>query len=477
MIFNSIIYFLFLGCSLLLYYSIPPKFRNYLLIVLSAIFYMYVKVEYIFIILFIILANYLLGIAIEKAANKDKRFIYLHLSLLVNLGILIFFKYWNFLIRNVLDLMGLFSVKSTVNIPFSEIILPLGLSYYIFQTIGYILDVYRGSIHAEKSITQFSLFTLFFPKLLVGPIERANHFLPQLKKNIYFDKENITEGAKRIAWGLFKKLVVADRIAIYHTTVMASTENQSGGTILLACILYTFQVYADFSGYTDMALGTARMFGFDLMENFKRPLLAKSISDFWRRWHISLSSWVNDYIFNPIVLKRRDWGIWGVFYGLVISFVVIGIWHGAAWNYVLFGFLQAIAMIYEVITRKTRKRISKKMNVFIYNNLSILFTFSFVTFSLIIFQSATFIDASHIIKRIFTNPGPLFYDKPSTLIFMIIGCAMMLFVDIDKEYKLFNFSLFSNSHWVVQQVSYALLLIYILLAGVFDGGQFIYFSF
>ena len=438
---------------------------------------MYVKVEYIFIILFIILSNYQLGISIEKAENKDKRFIYLNLRLFVNLGILIFFKYWNFLIRNLLDLMGLFNFKSTVSIPFSEIILPLGLSYYIFQTIGYILDVYRGSIHAEKSITQFSLFTLFFPKLLVGPIERANHFLPQLKKDIYFDKENITEGAKRIAWGLFKKLVVADRISIYHATVMGSTENQSGGTILLACILYTFQVYADFSGYTDIALGTARMFGFDLMENFKRPLLAKSISDFWRRWHISLSSWVNDYIFNPIVLSKRDWGIWGVFYGLVISFVVIGIWHGAAWNYVLFGFLQAIAMIYEVITRKARKKISKKMNAFIYNNLSILFTFSFVTFSLIIFQSATFIEATNIIKRIFTNPGPLFYDKPSTLLFMIIGCAMMLLVDIDKEYKLFKFSLFSNSNWAVQQVSYALLLIYILLAGVFDGGQFIYFSF
>ena len=438
---------------------------------------MYVKVEYIFIILFIIFVNYLLGIAIEKAENKNKRFIYLNLSLLVNLGILIFFKYWNFLIRNLFDLLGLFNFKSTVSIPFSEIILPLGLSYYIFQTIGYTLDVYRGSIHAEKSITQFSLFTLFFPKLLVGPIERANHFLPQLKKDIYFDKENITEGAKRIAWGLFKKVVVADRISIYHATVIGSTEHQSGGTILLACVLYTFQVYADFSGYTDIALGTARMFGFDLMENFKRPLLAKSIDDFWRRWHISLSSWVKDYIFNPIVLRKRYWGIWGVFYGLVISFVVIGVWHGAAWNYVLFGFLQAIAMIYEVVTRKARKKISKKMNSVVYNNLSIILTFSFVTFSLIIFQSATFLEATNIIKRIFTNTGPLFYDKPSTLLFMIIGCAIMLLVDIDKEYKLFKFSLFSNRYWVVQQLSYALLLIYILLAGVFDGGQFIYFSF
>lgn len=477
MIFNSIIYFLFLASSLLLYYTIPSKFRNYLLIALSALFYMYVKVEYTFIILFIIIVNYLIGIEIEKAERKNRRLLFLNLSLFANLGILIFFKYWSFLVRNLFDLLGLLNYKSTVNIPFSEILLPLGLSYYIFQTIGYILDVYRGSIHAERSVARFSLFTLFFPKLLVGPIERANHLLPQLKKNIYFNKENIIEGAKRIAWGLFKKLVVADRIAIYHDKVIATSGYQSGETILLACVLYTFQVYADFSGYTDIALGTARMFGFDLMENFKRPLLAKSVSDFWRRWHISLSSWVNDYIFNPIVLKKRDWGIWGVFYGLLISFVVIGVWHGAAWNYILFGLLQAFAMIYEAATRKVRKRISKKINPVIYNNLSIILTFSFVTFSLIIFQSVTFTETANIIKRIFLNHGHLFYDKPSTLLFMIIGCVIMLLADIDREYNIFRFSFFSNSNWVVQQVSYALLLIYILLAGVFDGGQFIYFSF
>ena len=213
------------------------------------------------------------------------------------------------------------------------------------------------------------------------------------------------------------------------------------------------------------------------MENFKRPLLAKSVSDFWRRWHISLSSWVNDYIFSPIVLNKRDWKIWGVFYALLISFVVIGIWHGAAWNYVLFGLLQAIAMIFEVISRKTRKKISKKLNPGIYNNFSIILTFCFITFSLIIFQSPTLLDAVNIIKRIIVNHGQLFYDKPSTMLFIFIGCAVMLLVDIDQEYKIFKFSLFSNNNWVVQQVSYALLLIYILLAGVFDGGQFIYFSF
>jgi D-alanyl-lipoteichoic acid acyltransferase DltB (MBOAT superfamily) len=355
--------------------------------------------------------------------------------------------------------------------------LPIGLSYYIFQTIGYITDIKRGTIAAETNFYQFTLFTIYFPKLLVGPIERANHFLPQLKRKISFEKDHITEGAKLIVWGLFKKLVVANRISIYHTVVMVHSDRESGVTLLVASLLYTFQVYADFSGYTDIALGTARIFGFRLMENFKQPLLAKNVGDFWRRWHISLSSWVNDYIFNPIALKHRYWGEGGVFYALFISFVVIGIWHGAAWTYVFFGILQAIALIYETTTRRARKKISKKINSDVYNPLSILFTFLFVTFSLIIFQSPTLSDATIIIKRIFSNSGELFYENPSTLLFMLIGCGIMLISDMQKEFKVFKISRLQNRNWLGQQISYAFLIIYILLAGVFDGGQFIYFAF
>lgn len=477
MLFTSIVYFLFLGSSLLVYYLIPAKYRNYFLIAASALFYMYVKIDYIFLIIFIILANYWTGIQIEKSETQNNKLRYLYLSLLINLGILIFFKYWNFLIENIFEILGWFHLNSQEPLPVLNIILPLGLSYYIFQTIGYTIDIYRGSIKAEKNIFRFSLFTLFFPKLLVGPIERANRFLPQLQKRIYFNKENIIEGGKRIARGLFKKLVVADRISIYHATIISTIHSQSGSTILFATILYTFQVYADFSGYTDMALGTARLFGFDLMENFKQPLLAKNVSDFWRRWHISLSSWVNDYIFNPIALKRRNWSNWGVFYALLISFVVIGIWHGAAWNYVLFGILQALALMYETLTKRARKKISKKIYPSIYRFSSILLTFLFVTFSLIIFQSATLSDAWNIIHGIFSNHGELYYNNPSTLIFMLAGCGMMMLYDIQVEYKISQFSFLANKNWVTQQTCYALLLIYILIAGVFDGGQFIYFAF
>jgi len=477
MLFTSIIYFLFLGSSLIVYYLIPVKYRNYFLIAASAFFYMYVKIDYIFLIIFIILANYWVGIQIEKSKTRNNKLIYLNLSLLINLGILIFFKYWNFLIENIFEILGWFHFDSQGPLPILNIVLPLGLSFYIFQTIGYTIDIYRGSIKAEKNIFRFSLFTLFFPKLLVGPIERANRFLPQLQKKIYFEKENIIEGGKRIARGLFKKLVVADRISIYHTAVITSLSDQSGSTILFATILYTFQIYADFSGYTDIALGTARLFGFDLMENFKQPLLAKNVSDFWRRWHISLSSWVNDYIFNPIALKRRNWSNWGVFYALLISFVVIGIWHGASWNYVLFGILQALALMYETLTKKARKKISKRIHPSIYKYSSIFLTFLFVTFSLIIFQSATLSDAWSIINGIFSNHGELYYNSPSTLIFMLAGCGMMLLYDIQVEFKISQFSFLANKNWGTQQACYALLLIYILIAGVFDGGQFIYFAF
>src|SRR6185312_6554941 len=476
MLFTSITYFLFLAVSIIVYYLIPINYRHLFLIAISIWFYMYVKISYIFIILFIIIINYWLGILIQQTDSGQRKKAFFYLSLLVNLSVLIFFKYWNFLILNLFEFFGWFHLNNAVSVPLLDIALPIGLSYYIFQTIGYITDIKRGTIEAETNFYRFTLFTIYFPKLLVGPIERANHFLPQLKRKISFDKENITEGAKRIAWGLFKKLVVADRIAIYHSKVIITLEHQSRDTILLACVLYTFEIYADFSGYTDIALGTARMFGFNLMENFKRPLLAKNVGDFWRRWHISLSSWVNDYIFNPIALSYRDWRQWGVFYALFVSFVVIGIWHGAAWTYVFFGILQAIALIYETATRRTRKRISKKINSKVYNTISILFTFLFVTFSLIIFQSKSIGDGFEIIDRMFTNSGHL-YLYPSIGIFMIAGCAIMMIYDLQEEYRIWPFSLFSNKSWLIQEGSYALLLIYILFAGVFDGGQFIYFAF
>ena len=399
----------------------------------------------------------------------------MHFSLFINLGILVYFKYWEFLLDNTLLF---FSSNSLFNsLILKEIVLPIGLSYYIFQIIGYIVDIYRGAVKPEKSFPKFSLFILFFPKLFVGPIERAKKLLPQLAFDTGFDKNNLVEGGRLIAWGLFKKLVVADRIAIYVDAVYSNLSHHNSTTFYVATLLYPFQVYADFSGYTDIAIGTAKLFGIDLMDNFRRPLLAKNVSDFWRRWHISLSSWVNDYIYNPIVYKRRDWGNWGVAFALLISFVVIGVWHGASWNFVIFGVLQATALIYEVVTRNLRKTLSKKMPVNLYNSVSITLTFLFFAFSLIVFRTTDWGDASTMVKVIQSGTGKLFIDQPSTIINILIGISMIMFVDIVREYKLWSNILMDEKRWLFHHISYALVLIYIIMAGVFDGGQFIYFAF
>ncbi|OQY93791.1 MAG: hypothetical protein B6D37_10030 [Sphingobacteriales bacterium UTBCD1] len=475
MLFTSIIFFLFLTATLLAYYLVPVKFRNYFLIAVSAFFYIYAGPVYFLLLAGLILSNYLIGLKLDLSVEEKARKGYLVLGISINLGTLIFFKYWNFLGANLVKLLSVFHLG--FNFPYSDILLPLGLSYYIFQFIGYLVDIYWKHEKAERDFPRFSLFILFFPKILVGPIERAGNLLPQLAKNIYFENDNIVEGGKRIAWGLFKKLVVADRIAMYQTAVMSTLDQQSGITILFATLLYSFQVYADFSGYTDIAIGVARLFGYNLIENFKRPFLAKNMGDFWRRWHISLSSWVNDYVFTPIAFKKRSWGILGVFYSLTLSFLIIGFWHGSTWNYLLFGLLQAVALMYEYATRKFRKKLARSVPTVIYNNLSILIMFLYVSFCLIIFRTDSFSSAGSIIKAIYTHPGGLFYDTPSTLFFILIGCMIMMLYDIQKESKIFRFNLFSNKNWIVQQVSYALLLIYIMLAGVFDGGQFIYLAF
>ena len=476
MISTSIVYFVFLIATLALFYLVPLKYRNFILITASLFFYLYVKLSYVYIIIFIILSNYLIGIKIGEATDKILRRRYLYFSLIINLGILVYFKYWNFIIDNI----ALFSSDNYLrnNYLLTEVILPLGLSYYIFQTIGYILDIYRGFQKPEKDFFRFSLFTLFFPKLLVGPIERAKNLLPQLASDHVFRQGNIVEGSRLIAWGLFKKMVVADRIGMYVDAIYGNLPHHNSTSFYFATLLYPFQVYADFSGYTDIALGSAKLFGFNLIDNFRRPLLSKNVSDFWRRWHISLSSWVNDFIYNPIVYTRRNWGNMGVSYALLISFIIIGVWHGASWNFVLFGILQATALIYEVFTKNWRKKISKKIPSYIYNSLSTLLTFLFFAFSLVVFRTTTFSGAKRILQIVQTPPGKLFIDSFATILFIFVGISIMMIADIRKEYKSSaNAQVKPEKSWILIHLAYALLLIYILVAGVFDGGQFIYFAF
>ncbi|MDR3611675.1 MAG: MBOAT family O-acyltransferase [Ignavibacteriaceae bacterium] len=475
MVFNSFDFFIFLAITLFSYYLVPSKLRIYLLILASAIFYAYGQAAFVLLVFFVILVNFFIGSMIEQASSKKKKKLLLYLSMVLNIGVLAFFKYYNFIIQNLSVMAGLFKIKNPI--PFLDIALPIGLSFYIFQTIGYMLDIYRGSQKAEKNLANFTLFILFFPKLLVGPIERTKNFLPQIRGKISFQYEEIILGLKLITWGLFQKLVIADRLTVYTDAIFNNYKHHSGITIFVSILFYSIQLYTDFAGYTNIAIGTAHLFGYNLMQNFNRPFLSKTVSDFWRRWHISLSTWVNVYIYNPIVLKRRDWGTYGITYALLISFATIGIWHGATWNFVIFGLLQSAALIFETLTVKFRKSAARIIPSIIFNSLSIVVTFLFFSFSLVFFRSHAFSDAISIIARVFTVRGEFFIGDLQQFLYCIAGIIFLMVIEIKGEYFGESSLPFKPDNRLKEQIAYGVLIILILLIGVFDGGQFIYFQF
>lgn len=481
MLFNSFEFLLFLPAVFIVYYLVPQKYRWLFTFLVSAFFIAYAKIDCLISVLAIIVVNYFTGLYIEKYQGRKRVMKWiLALSLVADIGALSYFKYLNFLFDNFSGLAGLFGIR--LDIPHLDILLPLGISFYTFQAIGYNLDIYRGMMKAEKQFHIFATYLIFFPKLIAGPIERAQNFIPQLYKKITFEPANINAGIKLMIWGFFKKLVIADRIAIYVDSVYGNLEYHSGLTVLVAAILFAFQIYADFSGYTDIALGAARILGFRLMQNFERPFMATSVPDFWRRWHISLSGWADDYIYKPFVASYRYWGYWGVVLGLLLTFFVIGIWHGPSWNFVLFGLLQAAMIFYDLLTKKLRKRFRKSLKnrfeTLVYNNISRLLTFGFITFSMIFFKATTFEHALMAIKKIITiEPGALFYGTKSTFVFAIFGIVFLWMAELRKEYGLFRFSILDNRYLAVRLVKFAVLIVIIMLTGVFDGGQFIYFQF
>jgi len=324
----------------------------------------------------------------------------------------------------------------------------------------------------------YSTYLLFFPKVISGPIERANDFLPQIKEH-KADYDLIVDGLKRIVWGLFKKLVIANRLAIYTDAVFNNSSHHSGITLGFAAVLYTFQLYADFSGYTDLAIGSAQLFGYHLSENFKRPLFALSITKFWRKWHITLTKWVTDYIFTPIVINKRYWGKWGVVYSSIITFVILGLWHGANWTYIIFGLIHGIYLSIEFLTKKNRKKFQKKIPHGLNTFMGIVYTILAFSFSMVFFRSNTITDSFDSIIKIFTFSKSGFFigDSPVTLLYGLSGLGLLLLFELNQEFHLTRVKVFNSNNWLVQQLAFIGLIISILLIGVFDGGQFIYFQF
>ncbi len=470
MVFNSLPFLVFFIVVTSLYFLIKPAYRWILLLAASCYFYMAYVPKYILILGVTIVIDYLAGLFIENAIGKKRR-LYLIISLCSNIGILAFFKYFNFFAFNIDQFLNLFRYHK--QIPLIHILLPIGLSFHTFQAMSYTIEVYRGNQKAEQHFGIYALYVMFYPQLVAGPIERPQNLLHQFWETHEYDWENVKAGLMQMLQGLFKKVVIADRISMLVDHCYSGYKTQSGLSLAIAALFYAFQIYCDFSGYSDMAIGAARVMGFKLMTNFNAPFQSKNITEFWRRWHISLSTWFNDYLFTPLVVAKRDWEKYGVVFALIGTFLISGLWHGAGWNFVIFGLLHGLAMVFEFLTKKQRKKWYKASPVSLYNNLSMVLTFLFACFAWVFFRSTSTNQSFEILGKMFSlsfsdalslklNPAEVFFSI-ALVVLLLLKEKYLPVVRVNNNY--FFYSLF------------ILISFCCYFFGVFNNKQFIYFQF
>jgi alginate O-acetyltransferase complex protein AlgI len=467
MLFNSIEFAIFLPAILILYWFVTNrnlKLQNSLLVLASYIFYAWWDWRFLSLIVFSSCIDYSVGICLSKTDENRIRKRLLLTSIIVNLGFLGFFKYFNFFAQSFADSFTL--LGKHIEPKQLDIILPLGISFYTFQTLSYSIDVYKRKIEPTKDFIAFTAFVSFFPQLVAGPIERATHLLPQFYNKRSFVYGKFSEGVKLIIVGFFMKLVVADRAAIYVDAIYNNVDNHSGLSFIVATFLFAFQIYGDFAGYSLIAIGTSKLFGFNLMTNFNRPYFATSVSDFWKRWHISLSTWFRDYLYIPLGGNRVTYPRWVC--NIFITFIISGLWHGANWTFVIWGALNGFYLIIEAILIKNSKK----------NIINVFLTFVLICFSWIFFRANNLDDAFFILKSIISNPGKLYIPNDADIvapIYAAIAISILLTTEIKKEYFNKIFSLGENT--IVKWIYYNSIIFIILYFGVFNSSQFIYFQF
>jgi len=480
MLFNSIIFLIFFPIVTLIYFLLPHKFRWAWLLLVSIFFYMTFIPVYILILALLIVIDYSAGIFIEKSSG-NKRTLFLLLSILSTCMVLVIFKYFNFLNMNIEALANFLDWNYSPKI--LGILLPIGLSFHTFQSLSYVIEVYRKKQKAERNFGIYSLYVMFYPQLVAGPIERPYNMLHQFYEKHKFESKRVSEGLLLMLWGFFKKVVIADRLAILVDVVYNNPSNYSGFPLILATVFFAFQIYCDFSGYSDIAIGAARVMGFSLMTNFRRPYYSKSIGEFWRRWHISLSTWFRDYVYIPIGGSRVSVPRW--YFNLFIVFLVSGLWHGASWTFVLWGALHGIYMIFSVMTSQIRKKFVKltKLNLFpkIHSFFQILITFILVCLGWVFFRAENLDDVYYILTHFFSDFSfnilniPLGLDIYD-LIIAFFSILIMEFVQIIQEHKGIGKFLSARPSWFRWSL-YLALILWILLFGVFINKEFIYFQF
>lgn len=472
MLFNSFEFLIFFPVVAMGYYLTGggKSLSNSWLLIAGYYFYINLKPVYALILLASTLITFFCGLLLERnAENERKKKTILTASLVLNFSMLFIFKYYNFINGSIESLMS--SVGLRWNVPYLNVLLPVGISFFTFQAAGYIIDVYRGTIKAEKNFLTYALFVSFFPVILAGPIQRAKNLIPQLKEKHPLMYGNVIGGLKMMLWGYFMKLCVADRLGTYVDSIFNNLPQHNGTSIAIASIFYTIQIYGDFAGYSLVALGCARTMGFRLPENFRRPYFSTSIKEFWKRWHIALSSWFMDYLYFPLGGSRVKYGRYLL--NLMIVFLVSGLWHGAAWTFVLWGALHGIYQIIEALRKKWFGEPS--YNRWWSRGLKMLFVFLLVNMAWIFFRANSIGDAFTAIAKMFTQPSMPFMS-PMAMLFGMLSLMILLVKDFADEFHP-NWKLMASDNKVVSTVACALLSVYVILFGVLDSSQFIYFQF
>ena len=473
MIFNSFNFIVLFPLIFLLYYAIPAKYkkaRNLFLLAVSYLLYLQWKPVYALILLGVTFVTFYSALAVTKV--KHPKWV-VTAGVLLTLFPLAFFKYFNFInetIRNGLAMIGYDFHLAGLNWA-----IPIGISFFTFQALGYLWDVYYKQQEAEHDFLTYALFVSFFPSILSGPINKASLVIPQLTQlRPYFEYSKAVEGLKMLLWGMFMKVVVADRVALYVDTVLPCYMNYTGLSCFVASLLYTIQIYADFAGYSFMAIGVGKVLGFELTKNFRRPYFAVSVTDFWHRWHISLSTWLKDYVYIPMggsrCPKMRNY--WNIF----VTFLVSGIWHGANWTFIVWGCMHGICQIVEKMLG-----LQKCNNGWFGKCIKILITFLLINFAWIFFRMPTLTDACGVIARIFDPDLPMTLFMPkggkTDLLFYTMGLSMLFVKDFFDEYYPQKLHLLNNENGFVRWTSYIFIIIIIMLTGVFGADQFIYANF
>jgi D-alanyl-lipoteichoic acid acyltransferase DltB (MBOAT superfamily) len=486
MLFNSFHFLLFFVVVTTAYFVLPHKARWAWLLAASCYFYMAFVPVYILILGFTIVIDYFAGIWIENAEGRKGKSL-LILSLVSNIAVLAIFKYYNFLNGNLSYVLNGFGYQN--HIPELSILLPIGLSFHTFQAMSYTIEVYRGAQKAERHFGIYALYVMFYPQLVAGPIERPQNLLHQFYGKHEFKYKRVVSGLQLMMWGLFKKVVIADRLAIVVDQVFKNPQNFSGPELLIATIFFTFQIYCDFSGYSDMAIGAARVMGFDLMKNFKTPYFSRSINEFWTRWHISLSTWFKDYLYIPLGGNRVPVPRW--YFNLLAVFLVSGLWHGANWTFILWGALHGFYLVFGLMTIKIRERIWQFLNIpnAFKKLLKTFTTFALVAYAWIFFRAQTVADALYISQNLFDGTGEFFLKMlsgelpPLAIDFQTSDWALAFGAIIFMEIVHFVQrrrsipQLLKSKPLAVRWAVYYAAILVIFFFGKFASREFIYFQF